>query len=183
MGTRSITFLVDDDGEHLASVYRQFDGYPEGHGKDLAALANRKIVNGISEGFHADTHANGYCELGAKIITGLKNEDPNGNVYLSRIKDMNGDLGWAEYVYRIRSDGTGMRKDWDTSYGQPVIECYEVRFQQEPELICSVHPSEYDAWLEGYLKRDDETNSQSSDEEPRSGDTDGPASPEVGLTP
>jgi hypothetical protein len=164
MGTRSITLLLDHDGEHLASIYRQFDGYPDGHGKELAALADRKVVNGIGEGFTTETHANGYSELGAKIIAGLKNKNQDGNIYLSRIKDMSGDLGWADYVYRIRSDGTGNKDNFNISYGQPIIECYEVGYKQDPKLICAIPPSEYTAWLEGYLKRLNE-------EEPEGDDT------------
>ena len=36
MGTRSLTFVYDEDGRKIINMYRQYDGYPSGHGKDLA---------------------------------------------------------------------------------------------------------------------------------------------------
>jgi len=35
MGTRSLTYVYDNK-EPLVCMYRQFDGYPSGHGKELA---------------------------------------------------------------------------------------------------------------------------------------------------
>lgn len=35
MGTRSITRIYDTDGTQLVEIYRQRDGYFEGHGKEL----------------------------------------------------------------------------------------------------------------------------------------------------
>jgi hypothetical protein len=35
MGTRSLTFVYDGD-EPMINMYRQFDGYPSGHGSELA---------------------------------------------------------------------------------------------------------------------------------------------------
>lgn len=46
MGTRSITKFIEE-GKEICGLYRQFDGYPEGHGKELAEfLQNMPIVNG-----------------------------------------------------------------------------------------------------------------------------------------
>ncbi len=49
MGTRSLTRFYDEQSDAvLVCIYRQYDGYPSGHGKDLAAfVAERKIVNGF----------------------------------------------------------------------------------------------------------------------------------------
>jgi len=83
MGTRSITKVVED-GQEICRIYRQYDGYPEGHGLDLAKLCNVKLTNGIS-GDGAGT-ANGMGCLAAQIILGLKQqvERPNhvGAIYL-----------------------------------------------------------------------------------------------------
>lgn len=50
MGTRSIvTFKSEWDGEEICAIYRQFDGYPEGRGKELANfLDGYRIGNGIA---------------------------------------------------------------------------------------------------------------------------------------
>ncbi len=72
MGTRSLTRIIPrqeglsfneghEKGE-LAHVnmYRQFDGYPSGHGLDLAEfLKDFKIINGIGGDAKLGTHANG----------------------------------------------------------------------------------------------------------------------------
>lgn len=50
MGTRSLTFVYDeDDKTPIVNMYRQFDGYPSGHGADLADfLLPLRLVNGFS---------------------------------------------------------------------------------------------------------------------------------------
>lgn len=52
MGTRSLTHVIDNDfgdPRHILTVYRQYDGYLDGHGRDLAEfISSRKFVNGIS---------------------------------------------------------------------------------------------------------------------------------------
>jgi hypothetical protein len=48
MGTRSTTTIWDGE-KHLLSFYRQYDGYPTGHGQALAdMLARFDISNGIT---------------------------------------------------------------------------------------------------------------------------------------
>lgn len=49
MGTRSLTFVHDGDAaKPLTCMYRQYDGYPSGHGLELQQfLAPFKVVNGI----------------------------------------------------------------------------------------------------------------------------------------
>jgi hypothetical protein len=74
MGTRSVTIIMDDDGsKELCRIYRQFDGYPEGHGRDLAKLCDVTITNGIRMGKEAGT-ANGMGCLAAQIVMGLKRD-------------------------------------------------------------------------------------------------------------
>ncbi len=47
MGTRALTFVYDGD-KPIVNLYRQYDGYPTGHGAELAQfLDGFKIVNGI----------------------------------------------------------------------------------------------------------------------------------------
>lgn len=80
MGTRSLTFV--NDGEiRLVCFYRQFDGYPSGHGKDLAEfLKPFTIVNGFSSGMKEGTHANGAGCLAAQLIKHFKTDI--GGIYI-----------------------------------------------------------------------------------------------------
>jgi len=71
MGTRSLTFVYNETSEALINLYRQYDGYPSGHGAELAQfLSLKKIVNG----FNKDTGdlANGMECLAAQIVAYFK---------------------------------------------------------------------------------------------------------------
>lgn len=153
MGTRSLTFIYDQDNTHLVTIYRQFDGYPDGHGKDLAALADRKIVNGIGAEFETSTHANGFGDLSAKILHALKERFMDGGIYIVGIKDAEGDLAGADYVYFIKPDGP-MTEGWNTPMPQVAISGYEANYGDgEKSLgkkLFEFHPSKYEAWLEEY---------------------------------
>lgn len=86
MGTRSLTRVFDTfvgEGrkpEQVLCMYRQMDGYPSGHGKELAEfLTGRAITNGIGE----HNTANGAGCLAAQIVAHFKGPslDPGG-IYL-----------------------------------------------------------------------------------------------------
>lgn len=52
MGTKSLTIFMDDiDDKPLCVMYRQYDGYPEVHGKELSEFleTSKKIVNGFDK--------------------------------------------------------------------------------------------------------------------------------------
>ena len=68
MGTRSLTFVYDGK-EPMINMYRQYDGYPSGHGSNLAEFLNSfdAIVNGISVGDNRKI-ANGMGCLAAQLI-------------------------------------------------------------------------------------------------------------------
>jgi hypothetical protein len=122
MGTRSITIVMSDqdrgEEKELCRIYRQFDGYPDGHGKELAELCDRRIINGIAMTLEMNTltgegyeDSNGMSELAAQIIMGLKQTNPIGSIYLEVPQ---GDINdWVEYVYIVRGK-TGEK---------PTIEC------------------------------------------------------------
>ncbi len=115
MGTRSVTIIMSDedqdDPEELCRIYRQFDGYPEGHGIELAELCDRVIVNGIPGGVDETTISNGMGDLAAQIIMGLKKDHGVGGIYL---EVPNGDMSsWIEYIYIVRG----------IVGGKPTIEC------------------------------------------------------------
>ena len=81
MGTRCLTFVTNDEGLPIICMYRQMDGYPKGHGVDLAKfLAPIKVVNGL--GLNNETVANGAGCLAAQIVAHFK--DGPGGIYLHR---------------------------------------------------------------------------------------------------
>ena len=90
MGTRSLTTFIetyqDENGkehkEKIVTMYRQYDGYPTGHGMELAEfLASGKLVNG----FGLDTRTlqfNGMGCLSAQVVAHFK--EGVGGFYLYR---------------------------------------------------------------------------------------------------
>jgi hypothetical protein len=97
MGTRSIT-RVEVEGETLIAVYRQFEGYISGHGKDLADfLENRRIVNGYNPDTEKEVFNGPGC-LAANLVSFLKREEfgKAGNIYIHPI-----DAEDEEYSYNI----------------------------------------------------------------------------------
>lgn len=98
MSTRSITVVSDEVGRALVTIYCHSDGYPEGHGADLARIIqkDRILVNGITESNQKENASNGMGCLAATIVAGLKTEI--GGIYLK--PDPEGDYG-QEYEYHI----------------------------------------------------------------------------------
>ena len=79
MGTRSLTVFTDEQNNEICIMYRQFDGYPECHGQELANfLSGIKIVNGLTE--NMDKVANGIDCLTAQVISYFKTEP--GGIYV-----------------------------------------------------------------------------------------------------
>jgi len=76
MGTRSLTFVFESykDGDMpIVCVYRQYDGYPSGHGAELAEfLSGFDIVNGFGE--KREKLANGMGCLAAQLVAHFKTE-------------------------------------------------------------------------------------------------------------
>lgn len=105
MGTRSLTIVVPGKGEHRSRthigdswicMYRQFDGYPEGHGQELADfLKDTAIVNGMSL-TETRTIFNGMDCLAASIIAKFKYGP--GGIYLSSYKNS---ARGEEYIYIV----------------------------------------------------------------------------------
>jgi hypothetical protein len=95
MGTRSLTVFGKGE-EEIVVMYRQWDGYPEGHGKELAEfLSGFTIINGI-RGDEPKKCANGLDCLAAQVIKHFKTDV--GGVYLYRAETR--DIG-EEYIYII----------------------------------------------------------------------------------
>lgn len=100
MGTRSLTYVYADN-EPLVCMYRQFDGYPSGHGKELAEfLKPMEIVNGLRPGGTENKIANDAGCLAAQMVAHFKDEP--GGIYLQSVT--NQDYDWIDYIYRIYVD-------------------------------------------------------------------------------
>lgn len=97
MGTRSLTYIFNENGEPLVCMYRQFDGYPSGHGADLAHFLNSgRIVNGL--GADDEYVFNGMGCLAAQMVAHFKNGP--GGFYLYPTNDLNQDV-WQEWEYHV----------------------------------------------------------------------------------
>ena len=96
MGTRSLTFVYGDNSP-LLNMYRQFDGYPSGHGAELAKFLNSfdAIVNGIPVGDKRKI-ANGMGCLAAQLIANFKKSAGGFYIYPIDATDC-----WQEYEYHI----------------------------------------------------------------------------------
>jgi len=101
MGTRSLTFVYDDDaGENvIINMYRQFDGYITGHGLELAEfLISGPMVNGIPAGDNT-VMFNGMGDLACQLVVNFKKG--NGGAYLYPASAI--DCG-QEYEYHVYYD-------------------------------------------------------------------------------
>jgi hypothetical protein len=94
MGTRSLTFVYDSN-QPLVNMYRQFDGYPSGHGIELAEfLVSGKMVNGYSS--KTEKQFNGMGCLAAQMIAEFKNSV--GGFYIHAVTDTD---CWQDYEYHV----------------------------------------------------------------------------------
>lgn len=98
MGTRCLTFVYDHD-KPIINLYRQFDGYPSGHGLELARfLLPIKLINGIGVN-DTENVANGMGCLAAQIVSHFKTEV--GGFYLYPIDETD---AWQDYEYHVYED-------------------------------------------------------------------------------
>ena len=105
MGTRSLTIVKDENEQMIMAMYRQMDGYYEGHGKELADfLTGFRLVNGIGLGDDQGKVANGLGCLAAQIVAHFKTEV--GGIYLIPPENVYNE----EYVYYV-SGVTGGEPD------------------------------------------------------------------------
>lgn len=106
MGTRSLTYLYEEGSKKpFVCMYRQFDGYPSGHGSELAKfLMPIAMRNGYEMDDKAGTHANGMGCLAAQLVAHLKTEI--GNIYLYPAET---DDAGQEYEYHVYQDRVVVR--------------------------------------------------------------------------
>lgn len=99
MGTRSITRIIDD-GKPILAMYRQWDGYPWGHGADLQRfLEPMTVINGMrmDEETQMGRLANGAGCLAAQLIAHFKTEV--GSIYCVSLDPE--ETQWVDYVYDV----------------------------------------------------------------------------------
>ena len=150
MGTRSLTkvFSTYKDEKtnkqvkiQLVNMYRQYDGYPSGHGTELADfLKGGKVVNGIG-GDEKQTVFNGAGCLAAQMIAHFK--DGAGGIYIEPITAKN--CG-QEYEYEVIVD-------FDTK--ELTMKCIEVgyidskgNYKSGKKTLFEGKPTEFEQFLE-----------------------------------
>lgn len=95
MGTRSLTFVYEKN-KPILNMYRQFDGYPSGHGQELAEfLLSGEMVNGIPVGVNK-LFFNGMGCLAAQMIANFKKSAGGFYIYPIDSNDC-----WQDYEYHI----------------------------------------------------------------------------------
>ena len=107
MGTRSLTVFTEDDGTEIVVLYRQYDGYMEGHGIELAKfLAPFALTNGLPMGATGKL-ANGMGCLAAQVISHFKGDEA-GQFYLypAGTRDANEEFIYTVYMGADSRSGT-----------------------------------------------------------------------------
>jgi hypothetical protein len=119
MGTRSLTVVKDIDNNEVMVMYRQYDGYPSGHGQELADfLSGKSMVNGLS----GDTSLvfNGTGCLAASIVAHFKKEAGSFYLYPSGTRDCG-----EEFIYTLTPTSTGsLTLKVESGYGDRINEIY-----------------------------------------------------------
>jgi hypothetical protein len=133
MGTRSLTVIKADEWdvvEEIAVLYRQYDGYPEGHGTELANFLKQfNVVNGLFLREEGKT-ANGATCLAAQLVAHFKG-DIAGGFYLYPAGKRN--LG-EEYTYTVIA-----------GHNKPIVMQMQSAYGEESFSGC---PSDFAAWIQ-----------------------------------
>jgi len=111
MGTRSLTFVYEElygrqrKARVITNMYRQYDGYPTGHGAELAEfLSQFEMRNGIPVGESEKKYANGMGCLAAQMISNFKNGAGGIYIYPTTAVDCGQD-----YEYHVYKKGGDVR--------------------------------------------------------------------------
>jgi hypothetical protein len=106
MGTRSLTFVYEESKsgekpEAIINMYRQFDGYPTGHGAELAEFLNSgRVVNGLALTKTAEEFVfNGMGCLAASLIANFK-QSPGG-FYIHPVSQVDCGQDYEYHIYNI----------------------------------------------------------------------------------
>jgi hypothetical protein len=138
MGTRSLTFVYESYkarngkivNEPIINMYRQFDGYPTGHGAELAEFLNGgRMVNGlIMTKTPQELVFNGMGCLTAQLVAHFKTEP--GQFYLHPVSAEDCGQDYEYHIYNI--DGKFKIKVMDCGFnvfGGTQDETYEPIFE------------------------------------------------------
>ena len=106
MGTRSLTFVYEKYGQiqkPVVNMYRQFDGYPTGHGAELAEfLKSGRMINGL-DGIGKELQFNGMGCLAAQMVAHFKQTPGGFYIHPTDVTDCGQD-----YEYHIYDSGQGL---------------------------------------------------------------------------
>ena len=96
MGTRCLTYVYEGNSP-LICLYRQFDGYPSGHGAELGDfLKGIQLGNGIAGKPEMGTFANGMGCLAAQLVAHFKQSVGGFYIYSVTSTDC-----WQDYEYHV----------------------------------------------------------------------------------
>lgn len=124
MGTRCLT-VVEEYNDEVLVMYRQMDGYPDGHGVDLAKfLSEFTVVDGLRLNDPRKT-ANGAGCLAGQIVAYFKSGAGGFYLYPSGTRDVG-----EEYIYKVKTET-------DKPINIIIIDVYEggVIFDGTPEEL------------------------------------------------
>jgi hypothetical protein len=119
MGTRSLTHIKSEglESETLVTIYRQYDGYPEGLGKQyFEMLSSSTLVNGYLIGQENPHYFNGMGCLAAYLISKLKYQIGNVYIYPRDSRDCN-----DEYIYTIYAKESRIAMRIEDSFNAMVL--------------------------------------------------------------
>ena len=125
MGTRSLTYVYEGETP-IICMYRQFDGYLEGHGQELANFLNELTIgNGISGKPELFTFANGMGCLAAQMIVNFKKSPGGFYIYPVELNQ----ACWQEYEYHVYEKQVVVKNPteviFEGSYEEFMSFCYD----------------------------------------------------------
>ena len=125
MGTRSLTYVYEDETP-IICMYRQFDGYLEGHGQELANFLNELTIgNGISGKAELFSFANGMGCLAAQMIVNFKKSPGGFYIYPVELDQ----ACWQEYEYHVYEKQVVVKNPteviFEGSYEEFMSFCYD----------------------------------------------------------
>jgi len=125
MGTRSLTYVYVEDTP-IMCMYRQFDGYPSGHGVELAEfLTQIEMGNGISGSPELFSFANGMGCLAAQMIVNFKKSPGGFYIYPVELNQ----ACWQEYEYHVYEKQVVVKNPteviFEGSYEEFMSFCYD----------------------------------------------------------
>ena len=131
MGTRSITKVTQEDGKvQLVAMYRQYDGYPDGHGLELCEfLKNKKIINGIPIGEPTENLANGMGCLAAQMVAYFKTDV--GGIYLDPGFSTHIDYSYEIYLSENNEIRLKMWSWWEDENSEPEFDGTVLEFMNK----------------------------------------------------